>query len=411
MPISAETFIAKRLYSAESASDRARSAARPAVRVALAGIVIGVMVMLVTICVVVGFKTTVTSKVAGFGAHIQVVNYESNNTYELRPITISDSLVQRLRRIPNVASVHEFATKPGIIKTDEAFQGIVLKSTPYWDFFAANLVSGSLPENPNEVLISTTLARLLELADGETFLCYFVEDNVRVRKFTISGIYSTGFSEFDDRFVISGMDVVRRLNGWSEQQASGLEILLSDLQQLDETADRVYFATANRLDEEGNGLYTLTLKDMNPQIFAWLDLLNMNVIVIILLMLAVSCFTIVSALIILILDSIRLIGTLKALGATNRFVRRIFITEAAMLVGKGMIWGNILGLTLCAAQYIWHLIPLSAETYYVNYVPVAFPWVAILALNVGIFVVAWLVMLAPSAIVTHIHPAKVMHFE
>ena len=205
--------------------------------------------------------------------------------------------------------------------------------------------------------------------------------------------------------------VVQRLNGWSENQFSGIELYVDNLRNLDYAADEVFFATSNRFDAEGNAYYLENMEQLNPQIFSWLDLLDMNVVVIILLMLAVSGFNIVSGLIILILDSIQLIGTLKALGATNRQVRRIFITQGAMLVGKGVVWGNIIGLALCAIEYFGHFVPLDAVTYYVNYVPVAFPIGWLLLLNIGTILVSVLILMAPSAIVTNISPAKVMHYE
>ncbi len=403
-----EWKIAKRLYFSEEGKART---SRPAVRVALGGILIGVMVMIVAICVVVGFKQEIQRKVAGFGSHIQVVNFDNNATYELQPVEVSDSLLQKLRGLPYVKHVSTFASKPGILKTDSAFQGIIFKGTDYWDYFAENLVSGSLPEEKNEVIISTVLANQLHLAVGDAILCYFVQEDLRVRKLYVSGLYNTCMSEMDRLFVLGDIDLVRQLNHWRASQASGIEVLVDDLRHLQEAADCVYFATANRLDEAGNAFYTQTLEQLNPQIFGWLDLLDMNVVIIIVLMLCVSGFSIITGLIILILESITLIGTLKALGAHNRFVRRIFIYEAILLVGKGMLWGNVLGLGLVAVQYFTQVIPLDASIYYVSYVPMAFPWGWLVALNIGVLLVAWVIMLAPSAIVSQISPAKVMHFE
>ena len=403
-----EWKIAKRLYFSEEGKART---SRPAVRVALGGILIGVMVMIVAICVVVGFKQEIQRKVAGFGSHIQVVNFDNNATYELQPVEVSDSLLQKLRGLPYVKQVSTFASKPGILKTDSAFQGIIFKGTDYWDYFAENLVSGSLPEEKNEVIISTVLANQLHLAVGDAILCYFVQEDLRVRKLYVSGLYNTCMSEMDRLFVLGDIDLVRQLNHWRASQASGIEVLVDDLRHLQEAADGVYFATANRLDEAGNAFYTQTLEQLNPQIFGWLDLLDMNVVIIIVLMLCVSGFSIITGLIILILESITLIGTLKALGAHNRFVRRIFIYEAILLVGKGMLWGNVLGLGLVALQYFTQVIPLDASIYYVSYVPMAFPWGWLVALNIGVLLVAWVIMLAPSAIVSQISPAQVMHFE
>ena len=408
MNFESEWKIAKRLYF--SNEGKARSS-RPAVRVALGGIVIGVMVMIVAICVVVGFKQEVQRKVAGFGSHIQVVNFDNNATYELQPVELSDSLLMKLSELPHIKQVSTFASKPGILKTDSAFHGIIFKGTDYWDYFAANMVSGSLPAEKNEVIISTVLANQLHLTVGDPILCYFVQEDLRVRKLYISGLYNTCMSEMDRLFVLGDIQLVRQLNQWKNTQASGIEILVDDLKHLEKAADRVYFATANRLDEAGNAFYTQTLEQLNPQIFGWLDLLDMNVVIIIVLMLCVSGFSIITGLIILILESITLIGTLKALGACNRFVRRIFMYESILLVGKGVLFGNLLGLGIVALQYFTQLIPLDAATYYVSYVPMAFPWLGLVGLNIGVLLVSWVIMLAPSAIVSQISPAKVMHFE
>lgn len=404
----AEWKIARRLYFSEEGQART---SRPAVRVALGGIMIGVMVMIVAICVVVGFKQEIQRKVAGFGSHIQVVNFDNNATYELQPVEVSDSLLQKLRGLPYVEHVSLFASKPGILKTDSAFQGIIFKGTDYWDYFSENLVEGTLPQERNEVILSTVLANQLQLQVGDPILCYFVQEELRVRKLYISGLYNTCMSEMDRLFVLGDIRLVRQLNQWNTAQASGIEVLVDDLKHLQEAADRVYFATVHQQDEAGNTFYTQTLEQLNPQIFGWLDLLDMNVMIIIVLMLCVSGFSIITGLIILILESITLTGVLKALGADNRFVRRIFIYESILLVGKGMLWGNILGLGLVALQYFTQAIPLDAAVYYVSYVPMAFPWGWLVALNVGVLVVAWLIMLAPSSIVAQISPAKVMHFE
>ena len=403
-----EWKIAQRLYFSDENHQRS---SRPAVRVALGGIIIGVLVMIVAMSVVVGFKQEITQKVAGFGSHIQVVNFDNNSTYEMQPIYVSDSLLQTIRAIEHVTHVSTFASKPGIIKTDSAFQGIIFKGTDYWTYFEQNIVEGTLPTEANEVLLSTELAKQLQLHVGDNFLCYFVQDDLRVRRLYITGLYNTCMSEMDKLFVLGDIALVRQLNAWKENQVSGIEVLVDDLRQLENTTHDVYFLTANRLDENGNALYTQNLQQMNPNIFGWLDLLDMNVVIIIILMLCVSGFSIVTGLIILILDSVQLIGTLKALGADNQFVRRIFIYQAIMLIGKGMLWGNAIGLVLCALQYFTCAIPLDAASYYVSYVPMAFPWIGWVLLNIGTLFVSWLILLEPSAIITQISPAKVMHFE
>ena len=408
--MSNEIKIANRLYFSQEGAERH---SRPAVRVALAGIIVGVVVMILTLCIVVGFKQTVTQKVAGFGAHIQVVSFDNNNTYDMQPIEVSDSLLLRLGNYEHVRKAAPFITKPGMLKTDSAFHGIVLKGTDYWNFFRQNIIEGGLPTKPNQIIISQAVSSQLQLQVGDGVYAYFVDDNdVRARRFTICGIYNTGFGQFDELFVITTLRDARRLQGWEANTYSGVEILVDDIQYLDETADRIYFATVNKLDENGYQCYYVqTLQEQNPAIFAWLDLLDMNVVVIIILMLLVAGFNIVSGLIILILDGIQLIGTLKALGADNSFVRRVFLWQAALLIGKGVLYGNSIAFILASIQYKFHWIPLESATYYVSYVPIAFPWGWILALNGLTIGVSLLILLLPSMIITKISPAKVMHFE
>lgn len=410
MPNIPEIDIAKRIYFSKEGKDRQ---SRPAVRVALAGMTVGVLVMILTLCIVVGFKQTITNKVAGFGAHIQVVSFDNNNTYDLHPIEVSDSMLTSLSGYRHVESVAPFITKPGMLKTDSAFHGIVLKGTDYWDFFARNIVEGTLPATQQEIIVSQSVARQLHLHVGDALTSYFVEEeDVRARRFTIVGLFDTGFTQYDELFVLTPIETVRRLQGWNKNVYSGVEILVDDVQFLNETADEIYFSTVNHLDENGyNVYYVQTLYEQNPAIFAWLDLLDLNVIVIIVLMLLVAGFNIVSGLIILILEGVQLIGTLKALGADNRFVRRIFLTQAALLIGKGVFLGNIIGLGLAALQYFGHLVPLEAATYYVNTVPIAFPWGWIIAINVLTVVLSLMVLLLPSMIISKISPARVMHFE
>lgn len=410
MPLRPEIEIASKLYFSQQGENR-RS--RPAVRVALAGMIVGVMVMILTVCIVVGFKQTITQKVAGFGAHIQVVSFENNNTYDLQPIEVSEELLYQLGSFDHVVKAAPFITKPGMLKTDSAFQGIVLKGTDYWEFFARNLVEGTLPSAPQEVLISRAVSNQLHLHVGDAVSAYFVDDSdVRARRFKITGIYDTGFSQYDELFILTVLETARRLQSWDLNTYSGVEILIDDIKRLNEVADQIYFATVRQMDENGYHVYYVqTLHQQNPAIFAWLDLLDMNVVVIIILMLLVAGFNIVSGLIILILEGVTLIGTLKALGADNRFVRRIFMTQAALLIGKGVLWGNILGLGIAAVQYFFHLMPLDPTTYYVDFVPVTFAWGWLIALNVLTIIVSLAILILPSMIISRISPAKVMHFE
>lgn len=404
-------MIARRLYQGEHSAS-----ARPAVRVALLGMVIGVMVMMIAISVVIGFKETVRSKVTGFGGHIQVVSFDNNNTYEMLPILMTDSLIGRIQAIDGVANVQRFATKPGIIKTDDAFQSCVYKGIEQvadqaGAFFAESLTEGQMPQEANQVLVSRMQADMLKLAVGDRFYCYYIQDDIKARRYTVSGIYDTQFQDYDKLFVIGNIDEVRRLNEWDSTQVSGIEIRVNDFDRLDDIAYQVYTRTANRFDTEGNGYYTQTIEELNPAIFSWLRLLDMNVWVILILMMAVSGFSIISGLIILILDNIQFVGTMKAMGAGNAMLRRIFITQAGFLILRGMLWGNILAMALCALQYYMHILPLDASVYYVAYVPISFTWGLWAIANLAFLMISLFVLLAPSLIVTRISPAKVMHFE
>lgn len=378
---------------------------------ALWGIVVAVTVMILSLCVVVGFKRTVTDRVAAFGAHIRITNFESNSTYLLSPITVPDSLMRKLASIEHVSSVAPFITTPAILKTDSAVRGVVLRASSADSLFAENLVEGHMPVEQNDIALSRTLASLLHLSLGDRIYCYAVGEELRVRRLTVTGIYTTGFSEGDQLFVFATLPMLSRLCGMDSTECSGLELRVSPFSALEEVADRVYFATANRLSESGQMYYSEDLRQLNPQIFAWLDLLDMNVVIILVLMLLVASFSIISALIILVLASVPLIGTLKALGASHRAIRRIFIYQTFFLVGRGMLYGNILALCLAGVQYFTHLIPLDPATYYVSYVPMAFPWVYILLLNIFTAVVSLLVMLLPSAIATRFSPAQTLRFD
>ncbi len=407
-----DLYIAKRLYFQESGQN-ARQSTSPAVRVALLGMIIGVVVMLITIFVVVGFKQAIREKVTGFGAHIQVVNFDNNSTYELQPIAITDTLLQKIRTVEGVRSATPFATKPGMIKTHDAFQAIIFKGveTQKAAFFAENLLAGQMPQKRNEIIISQELCRLLHLDIDSSFICYFIQEQIRARKFTITGIYNTDFAEYDQRFIIGDIAPVQQLNQWDTTQVSGVDVLIDDFDQLEDVTNRVYFRTANQEDAHGNFLYTQNIQQTNPAIFSWLELLNMNVIVIIILMLCVSGICMCSGLIILILEGIQFIGVMKALGASNRLIQRIYLWQAAFLIGKGMLVGNIIGLTICSLQYFFHLIPLDPTAYYVSYVPITFAWGWWLMLNIGTFIVSLAIMLFPSVIVTKISPAQVMRYE
>ena len=410
-----EYFIAKRIHFRQ---DR-KNVSRPAVRIAILGISIGLAVMLVAMSIVLGFKQEIRNKTIGFGGHIQITNFDSNNTFEMMPVVLSDSLKDVLSKIPGVKHIQAFGTKPGIIKTTDHFQGIVLKGIDRdfdRSFFSSNMTQGEMinPETDslqNQVIISEHLSKLLGIKLNETFFTYFIGQEVRARKFTVSGIYSTNFAEYDKLFLLTDIRHIRQLNNWESDEVSGYEMLISDYNKLEEIGDQVYFNTANIISEDGGSLYSQTIRDMKPQIFAWLDLLDLNVWVILILMLLVAGFNMISGLLILILERTNMIGILKSIGATNWSVRKIFLYHSSFLIGKGMLWGNLTGLSLCAIQYFTGIVPLDAETYYIATVPILFNWPLIIILNAGTLIASLLMMIGPSYLVSRILPANTIRYE
>ncbi len=411
-----ELFIARKIYFGKEGKRRATP---PVIRIALAGIALGLAVMILSVAIVVGFKKEVREKVIGFGAHIQVTNFDSNTSYEASPIAVSDTLMKELSAFPGIRHVERFATKLGILKTERDFQGIVLKGVDEdydWTFFQENLKEGRVlsiqpDKNSTEVILSRHLSDLLELNVGDSFLAYFVGEEVRARKFTIVGIYETGFLDYDKLFVIADIKQIRRLNHWEADQVSGLELRVSDYERLDPIAEALYFHLSERQDRNGNSFYTRSIKELNPMIFNWLDILDINVVVILALMLAVAGFTMISGLLIIILERTQMIGILKALGESDTSIRKIFLYVSFFLIGKGMLWGNAIGLSICWLQSRFHLLKLDASVYYLDAVPIHLSPQAFILLNVGTLVASMLMMLGPSYLITKIDPAKSIRFE
>lgn len=411
-----ESFIAKRIRFDKTDGKRV---SRPAIRIAVAGIALGLAVMILSIAIVVGFQNEVSDKVVGFGSHIQITNFDSNNSYEPHPISITDTFLTEIKNIPEVQHVSRFATKPGILKTDNDFQGIVLKGiddTYSWEFLQKNMVEGNRPEllpdeTSTQVVISHYLANKMHLGLDDSFLVYFVQDNVRVRKFTVTGIYRTDFSEYDEFFVLADIRQIRHLNAWEDDLVGGVEILLKNFEQLDAATEAMYEQFGYRQDRLGNTYYIRSIKDLNPMIFSWLDLLDMNVIIILLLMLAVAGFTMISGLLIIILERANMIGILKAMGADNTSIRKIFLQIACRLILKGLLWGNVIALLICVLQLQFGFLHLDPETYYLSNVPIHLSAWSILLLNLCTLLVAMAMLIVPSYIVAKIAPAKTIRFE
>lgn len=392
---------------------------RPAVLIAMAGIAIGLAVMLTAVAVVIGFKSEVRNKVIGFGSHIQISNFDAVRSYETHPVVVNDSMMAALSADPGVKHVQRYSTKPGIIKTGDAFQGMVLKGVgPEFDadFFRSHLVEGEIPVfsdsvSTNQVVVSKAIADKLKLKLGDKIYTYYIQGDVRARRLTVKGIYRTNFSEYDNLFLLTDLYTVNRLNNWKEGQVSGAELQVHDYDRLEETTYRIAVDTDNKKDALGGTYYVQNIVQMNPQIFAWLDLLDLNVWVILILMIGVAGFTMISGLLIIIIERTQMIGILKALGANNLTIRKVFLWFSVFLIGKGMLWGNAIGIAFCLLQSRFNIFKLNPETYYVDTVPVSVNIWIFLLINIGTLLASVLMLLGPSYLITKINPASSMRYE
>ena len=410
-------FIAKRLYSEQG--DK-RKVSRPAIHIATTGVAIGLAVMIISVCVVLGFKHTIRDKVIGFGSHIQVADFLTLQQMEQYPIVIDDSMIDVLKHIPDVAHVQRFAMKEGILKTDSDFLGVAFKGVgPDFDstFIHNNMVEGSIPPfsdsvSHNKILVSQLMADKLHLKSGQRIFAYFFDNNgVRTRRFTIAGIYQTNLKKYDETIVFTDLYTAVKLNGWESDQASGAELSVNNFDNLDMVESRVISKVKGTVDHYGETYSSATIKELNPQIFQWLDLMDLNVWIILALMLIVAGVTMISGLLIIILERTSMIGILKALGARNKTIRHTFMWFAVFIIGKGMLIGNVLSLGLLALQQAFGIIKLDAQTYYVSTVPVEINALYIVALNVATLLISVFMLVAPSYLISHIHPAKSMRYE
>ena len=410
-------FIAKRLYSEQG--DK-RKVSRPAIHIATAGVAIGLAVMIISVCVVLGFKHTIRDKAIGFGSHIQVADFLTLQQMEQYPIVIDDSMIDVLKHIPDVAHVQRFAMKEGILKTDSDFLGVAFKGVgPEFDstFIHNNMVEGSIPPfsdsvSHNKILVSQLMADKLHLKSGQRIFAYFFDNNgVRTRRFTIAGIYQTNLKKYDETIVFTDLYTAVKLNGWESDQASGAELSVNNFDNLDMVESRVISKVKGTVDHYGETYSSATIKELNPQIFQWLDLMDLNVWIILALMLIVAGVTMISGLLIIILERTSMIGILKALGARNKTIRHTFMWFAVFIIGKGMLIGNVLSLGLLALQQAFGIIKLDAQTYYVSTVPVEINALYIVALNVATLLISVFMLVAPSYLISHIHPAKSMRYE
>ena len=412
-------FIARRIYS-DHIGDQ-QKVSKPAIRIAVAGVAIGLAVMIISVCVVLGFKHTIRDKVVGFGSHIQVANFYTLQSSAIdQPIAIGDSMMNVLKKTEGVKHVQRFAMKQGILKTDNDFLGVMFKGVgPEFDstFIHKSMVEGSIPhfsdqQSTNRILISKDMASKLRVKAGDRIFAYFIgEGGVRTRRFTISGVYQTNLAQYDKTTCFCDLYTARKLNAWTDDMVTGAELTVNDFKQLGTTANDIINRVNRTQDQYGNTFSSKTIRELSPQIFSWLDLLDLNVWIILAIMTAVAVVTMISGLLIIILERTTMIGVLKALGARNSTVRHTFLWFAAFIIGKGLLIGDALALALILLQKLTGFAKLDPQTYYVDVVPVELDWMLIVALNIATMLIALFVLIAPSYLVSHIHPAKSMRYE
>lgn len=414
-----ELFIARRLFFDKT---NKKFLSQRIIRIALIGIALGIAVMIISVAVVTGFKNEIRNKVIGFGSHIQIVNFDSNNSYETKPFSKKQPFLSDLKKLKSIKTINTFGTKPGMIKTEEYIQGIVFKGvdTDYnWDFFEKNLKSGRLPAlndsvRVNEIIISELVSKLLKIKLNDRAIVYFINKNEttpRILQLKVCGIYSTSLEEFDKIFMIGDIKQIRRLNNWQADDISGFEILVSDFDKINETEQEVRNAVINYSEKNTTILRTENIIRQYPQIFDWLAVLDMNVWVILILMILVAGFNMISGLLVLILERSTMIGVLKALGSPNWNIRKVFLYLSVFLTGRGLLWGNIAGIFLLIIQYVFHIIKLNPSTYYVDFVPVNISLAHIVFLNLGSIAATTVMLVIPSFLVSKISPDKTIRFD
>ena len=410
-------FIAKRIYRSEGDQ---QEVSRPAIQIATMGVAIGLAVMIITVSVVLGFKHTIRDKVVGLGSDIQVMSFTQEQTAVPVPVCISDTLMRQLRGLDNVRHVARYSLTQGVLKTNDDFLGVAFKGVDAdydYSFLRQCLEEGALPVFKDdkvgyELLISRQMANKLHLHVGDKVYAYFVAyDDVRARRFTVCGIYQSQMKQFDETLCLCDFRVPVKLNDWEADQCSGAEVMVGDFDRLNETALKVSDIISRDVDRYGETLSSQTVLEAYPQIFSWLDLLDINVWIILILMVCVAGFTMISGLLIIILERTRMIGLLKALGARNKLLRRTFLWFAIFIIGRGLLWGNAIGIGLVLLQQYTGFVSLDPASYYVSTAPVEMNVPFIVALNAVTLLVTVFILIAPSYLVSRIRPAKVLQFE
>jgi lipoprotein-releasing system permease protein len=405
-----ETFIASRLFSASK--DNISSTV---VRIAILSITLGLSVMIISVAVVVGFKEQIRDKVIGFVTHIQIESLSNNLSWDVSPFSVEKSLIDKLHAIDGIKHVQAVASKAGIIKTEEHIQGVVLKGVGVdydWSYLSKNIIVGSKPfitdsARTEDVLISKKLANKLNLVVGDPLRMWFVSgesQQTRGRKFLITGIYETGLAEFDDMYIFGDIQHVQRLNNWEADQFDALEVAIYDVNEMNPISEEIYFTLPVNLTAS-------TAKESYPHIFDWLDLQDMNVVIIIFLMVLVSGITMISTLLIIILERTSMIGILKAMGAGNKLIQRIFFINSLALFAKGVFWGNLISLSFCLLQIQFGFLKLPAESYYLSEVPIHLDFFHVFFVNLGAMIIWFLTLFIPTKVISKIQPSRAIRYS
>ena len=411
-----EFFIARRL--ALHSSDK-RNLSQLMVKVATVSIALGMIIMIVSVAIVTGFRVQIEDKIIGFGGHLQITNFDSNNSYETTPISKEQSFLPGLRSLKGVKHIQLFATKGGIIATPNDNQGVLLKGVGGdfdWSFFKAHTVEGSCPAYTdtiasNNVIISKRLSQMLKLGLNEKFDIYFPQEPIRIRRFTIAGIFDTQLQEIDETLVICDMRHIQRLNGWTDSQISGFEINIENMSMLGKLDEQVADSVIYKVLDDGSRLSVAGIDSQFPHLFSWLDVLDTNVWVILSLTLLVAGFNMISGLLIMLLEKIGMIGLLKSLGMRSWQLQKLFIYRSAFIVLKGVIIGNVVGIALCLIQKYFSIIPLDPDNYFVSTVPINLEWMHVVMLNLGTFILILAALTIPSLFINKITPEKSIRFD
>ena len=406
--MNAATFISKRIFSLSK-----ENLSSTVMRIAVTSVALGIAIMLISIAVVVGFKNQIKDKVIGFVAPIHIQALNQNESIEETPF-LYDSVLNARLDMPFITEMHKTANKAGIIKTDEEILAVVLKGVDCdfnWSYIDSYLVSGVTPryvenERSNDVVISNIIAHKMKLKVGDPVRIWFVDSEMKARgrKFNVAGIYETGLQECDERYLYCDLNQIRRLNGWENGEIGHLEIWVDNQEFIDDYNNKIYYSIPTNL-------VAYSAMETYPNIFDWLQLQDMNVIIIIALMLLVAGITIISMLLIIILERTSTIGLLKAMGASNGLIRRVFLKRSFRILLIGMIIGNIIGIGLCLVQQHYNVIALSPESYYLSAVPIELNWHYILALNIGTMILWILMLLLPTMLINNVRPSKSIRFE